>query len=280
VPGALCHDGGARNAPAAARAVSLACMAGRITRRAAALGIAAAVTIAAGAAVAAAAGGLEGAPAAVRLAQHVLTHARHLAALQWRQAGDQWECPASGGPIVGPAVKPPARNCRRAVVTFDENLRDGLIVRSLTTTAATGTATRTELVTGAGDWTRAGTARCWDAEGAGDIKMPAFSYTGEKLSITARTPSVISLHGVGPGYRETDTIDAHTFAVREVDVRVPAFGGTAELMAGFAEMARPFALPKKPRHVCSDIVRFPPTGRSSGRADEFRHGPRSHGYRS
>jgi hypothetical protein len=232
-------------------------MAGRITSRAAALGIGVAVAIAAGATVAAAAGGLEGSPAAVRLAQHVLTHARHLAALQWRQAGDQWECPASGGPIVGPAVKRPARNCHRAVVTFDENLRDGLIVRSLTKTTAAGTSTRMELVTGAGDWTRAGTARCWDAEGAAAINTPAFSYTGERLGIAARTPSVISLRGVGPGFRETDTIDALTFAVREVDVRVPALGGTAELVANFAEMARPFALPKKPRHVCSEIVRFP-----------------------
>jgi hypothetical protein len=234
-------------------------MAGRIVSRAAALGVALAVGIAAGTTVAAAAGGLEGSPSAVRLAQHVLTHVRHVASLQWRQSGDQWECPASGGPIVGPAVKRPAPNCRRAVLTIDENLRNGLIVRSLTTTTATGTATRTELVTEAGDWTRAGTARCWDAEGAGDINIAAFSYTGEKLSITGQTPSVISLHGVGPGYRETDTIDAHTFAVREVDVRVPAFGGTAELVADFAEMTRPFALPKKPRHVCSDIVRFPPT---------------------
>jgi hypothetical protein len=235
-------------------------MAGRIASRAAALGLTVAVGTGVGAAVAAAAGGLEGSPAAVHLAQHVLTHARHLGALQWRQGGAQWECPASGGPIVGPAVKRPARNCRRATVTFDENLRDGLIVRSLATTIAKGMPTRTELVTGAGDWTRAGTARCWDAEGAGVINMPAFSYTGEKLSIGARTPSVISLHGVGPGYQETDTIDAHTCAVREVDVRVPAFGGTAELAATFAEMTRPFALPKKPRYVCSEIVRFPPQG--------------------
>jgi hypothetical protein len=235
-------------------------MAGRILSRVAVLGLTVAVGTGAGAVVAVAAGGLQGSPAAVRLAQHVLTHARHLPALQWRQGGAQWECPASGGPIVGPAVKQPARNCRRATVTFDENLRDGLIVRSLTTTIAKGMATRTELVTVAGDWTRAGTARCWDAEGAAAIDMPAFSYTGEKLSIAARTPSVISLHGVGAGYRETDAIDAHTFAVREVDVRVPAFGGTAELVATFAEMTRPFALPRKPHHVCSEIVRFPPQG--------------------
>ena len=82
--------------------------------------------------------------------------------------------------------------------------------------------------------------------------MAAFSYSGERLSITARTPSVISLRGVGPGYRETDTIDAHTFSVREVVVRVPALGGTAELVADFAEMTRAFALPKKPRRVCSN----------------------------
>ncbi|HXD68160.1 MAG TPA: hypothetical protein VNV17_26280 [Solirubrobacteraceae bacterium] len=232
-------------------------MAGRIVSRAAALGVAVAAAIGAGGAVAAGAGGLEGSPDAVRLAQHVLTHARHVAALQWRQGGDQWECPASGGPIVGPAVNRPARNCRRATVTFDENLRHGLIVRSLTTTVATGMATRTELITGSGDWTRAGRARCWDAEGAGLINTPAFSYAGEKLSITAQTPSVISLHGVGPGFRETDAIDAHTFAVREVDVRVPAFGGTAKLVATFAEMARPFALPRKPSRVCPEIVRFP-----------------------
>jgi hypothetical protein len=235
-------------------------MAGRFVSRAAALGVAVAVGIGAGAAVAAGAGELEGSPVAVRLAQHVLTHSRHLAALQWRQGGAQWECPASGGPIVGPAVKRPAHNCRRASVTFDENLRDGLIVRSLTTTIATGMATRTELVTGGGDWTRAGTARCWDAAGAGLINTPAFSYAGEKLSITARTPSVISLRGVGPSYRETDAIDAHSFAVREVDVRVPAFGGTAELVATFAEMTRPFALPRKPPRVCPEIVRFPPQG--------------------
>jgi hypothetical protein len=235
-------------------------MAGRIVSRTAALGVAVAVGIGAGGAVAAGAGGLEGSPAAVRLAQHVLAHARHVAALQWRQGGAQWECPASGGPIVGPAVNRPEHNCRRATVTFDENLRDGLIARSLTTTTATGMATRTELITGGGDWTRAGTARCWDAQGAGPINTPAFSYAGEKLSITARTPSVISLHGVGPGFRETDAVDARTFAVREVDVRVPASGGTAELVATFAEMARPFELPRKPRRVCPQIVRFPPPG--------------------
>jgi hypothetical protein len=226
--------------------------------RASALGVAVAVGIGAGAAGAAGSGGLKGSPAAVRVAQHVLTRARHVSAVQWHQAGDQWECPTSDGPVVGPAVKRPARNCRRATVTFDENLRNGLIVRSLSTITARGTATSTTLVTRAGDWMRSGKARCWDSKGAGIVNIPAFTYTGEKLSIAARTPSVISLRGVGAGYRETDAIDAHTFAVREVDERVPGFGGTAELVATFADMTRPFALPKKPGHVCSDIVRFPP----------------------
>ena len=229
-------------------------------RRASALGIAVAVAIGAGAAVAAGAGSLKGSPAAVRVAQQVLAHIRHVTAVQWHQTGDQWECPASGTPVLGPAVKRPARNCHRATVTIDENLRHGLIVQSLETTVAPGAATSAELVTEAGDWMRSGKAGCWDAEGAGIIEMPAFSYTGEKLSITARTPDVISLRGVASSYRETDAIDAHTFAVREIDEHVPAFGGTADLVAGFVEMAHPFALPEQPRHVCSDIVRFPPQG--------------------
>jgi hypothetical protein len=226
--------------------------------RASALGVAVGAAIAAGAAVAEGAGSLEGSPAAVHVAQHVLAHARHVTALEWHQTGDQWECPASGGPIVGPAVKRPGRQCRRATVTFDENLRNGLIVRSLSTISATGMATETALATAAGDWMRSGHAPCWDAEAAGPIELPAFSYTGEKLTITARTPDVISLHGVASRFRETDAIDARTFAVRAVDERVPALGGTADLVASFAEMTRPFALPQQPRHVCSDIVRFPP----------------------
>jgi hypothetical protein len=228
--------------------------------RASALGIAAAVGIGAAAAVAEGAGRLEGTPAAVRVAQEVLAHTRHVVSLQWRQSGDQWECPASGGPVVGPAVKRPARNCRQATVTYEENLRNGVIVRSLSTLAARGIATQTTLVTRAGDWMRSGKARCWDSEGAAVINLPAFSYTGEKLSIVARTPDVISLRGVARGYRETDAIDARTFAVREVDERVPVFGGTADLVASFAEMTRPFALPNQPRRQCSDIVRFPRQG--------------------
>lgn len=237
-------------------------------RRAAALWIAVAVALAvaigAGAAVAAGAGGLQGSPAAVRVAQQVLAHIRHVTAVRWHQTGDQWECPASGGPVLAPAVKRAAPNCHRATVTIDENLRHGLIVRSLETTVAPGMATAAELVTDAGDWMRSGSARCWDAEGAGIIEVPAFSYTDEKLSITARTPDVISLRGVASSYRETDAIDAHTFAVREIDEHVPAFGGTADLVAGFAEMTRAFALPKQPRHICSDIVRFPPHGAAAG----------------
>jgi hypothetical protein len=229
-------------------------------RRASALGIAVAVSIGAGATAAVAAGSLQGSPAAVRVAQQVLAHIRHVTAVQWHQTGDEWQCPASGGPVLGPAVKRPARNCHRATVTIDENLSHGLIVRSLERTVAPGMATATELVTEAGDWMRSGDARCWDAEGAGIIEMPAFTYTGEKLSITARTPDVISLRGVASSYRETDTIDPHTFAVREIDEHVHAFGGTADLKAGFVEMTHPFALPQQPRHVCSDIVRFPPQG--------------------
>jgi hypothetical protein len=235
-------------------------------RGASALGIAAAVAVAVvigigtGAPVAVGAGSLEGSPAAVHVAQHVVAHTRHVTALQWHQTGDQWECPDSGGPVLGPAVRRPGRNCRRATVTVDENLRHGLIVRSLETTIAPGMATATELVTGAGDWMRSGHARCWDAEGAGIIDTPAFSYTGEKLSVAAPISGVISLRGVGLRFRETDAIDARTFAVQQVDERVPAFGGTADLMASFTEMTHPFALPKQPRHVCSDIVRFPPQG--------------------
>jgi hypothetical protein len=220
--------------------------------------VAAAIAIGAGAAVAAGAGGLSGTPAAVRLARHVLAHARDVVALRWRQGGDQWECPSPDGAIVGPAVKRPADNCRRATVTFDEDLRGGRIVRSQSTTRAGGLTTQTELTTGAGAWLRSGRAPCWDAEGKGLIDTPAFSYAGERLSLAARTPGVISLRGIGPGFRETDAIDAHTFAVREVVEGVPGFGGTANLVARFAERARPFSLPIRPHHVCSDIVRFPP----------------------
>lgn len=217
-----------------------------------------AVGIGAGATVAAGAGALKGSPAGVRVAQQVLAHSRHVTAMQWRQGGDQWECPSSGGPIVGPAVNRPAHNCRRATVTFDENLRDGRILRSESTTIAAGLATQTELVTRGGDWLRSGGERCWDAQGAGLIDTPAFSYTGERLSIVAQTPTVITLRGVGRGYRETDAIDAHTFAVREVDERVPGLDGTANLLASFTELTRPFALPDKPPRVCPDVVRFPP----------------------
>jgi hypothetical protein len=233
-------------------------MPGQRMSRAAALGVAVAVGIGAGAAVAAGTGGLRGSPTAVRVARHVLTRARHVAALRWQQTGDQWECPVSGGPVLGPAVKAPARNCRRATVSFDENLRNGLIVRAQSTITAQGMAAETDLVTAAGEWMRSGHARCWDFEGAAVINIPAFTYTAERLSIAAQTPSVISLHGVGAGYQETDAIDAHTFAVRGVDERVAESGGTAHLVASFADLTRPFALPPKPRHVCSDIVRFPP----------------------
>jgi hypothetical protein len=143
-------------------------------------------------------------------------------------------------------------------VVFEENLRDGRIMRSESTTTAVGLATETELVTRGGDWSRSGRERCWDAQGAGLVNIPAFSYAGEKLSIVAQTASVITLRGVGRGYRETDAIDAHTFAVREVDERVPGLSGTADLTASFTEQARPFALPDKPPRVCPDIVRFPP----------------------
>lgn len=215
--------------------------------------------VSAGAAVAAAAaGGLKGSPAAVRVAQEVLAHSRHVAAIRWSQDGDQWECPSPDGPIVGPSVKRPARGCRRATVTFDENLRNGRIIRSMATTTAAGLVTQSELVSRAGDWVRSGRARCWDAQGAMPGGISAFSYTGERLSITARTADLITLRGVGPGFQETDAIDAHTFAVREVHERVPGFGGTATLVARFTDLPRPFALPTKPRHVCSDIVPFPP----------------------
>jgi hypothetical protein len=225
--------------------------------RATALGVAASVGIGAGAAVAAGTGGLKGSPAAVSVARSVLAHARHVAAIQWRQGGDQWACPTPEGPIVGPSVKRPAPNCRRATVAIDENLRNGRIVRSLATTTAKGMATSTDLITGSGEWLRSGRSRCWDAEGAGAVGLAPFSYAGEKLSIVARTPNVISLHGVGTGFRETDAIDAHTFAVQEIDEHIAAFGGTATLVATFAEMGHRFALPRRPRHVCSDIVRFP-----------------------
>jgi hypothetical protein len=228
-----------------------------------ALSVAIATTVSAGAGVAGAgvagaAGGLEGSPAAVRVARQVLAHARRLTALRWSQGGDQWECPSPDGPIVGPSVKRPARNCRRATVSFDENLREGRIVRSLATTTAGGLATRSELVTGAGDWVRSGRARCWDDQGTVPGGLSAFSYTGERLSITSRTPDVITLRGVGLGFQETDAIDAHTFAVREVDERVPGVGGTATLVSRFTEPPRPFALPDRPRRICSDIVPFPP----------------------
>lgn len=217
-----------------------------------------AIAIGAGAAIAVAAGALKGSPAAVRVAQQVLAHTRHVAAIHWSQGGDQWECPSPDGPIVGPALKRPEPDCRRAIVTFDENLHNGRIMRSLSTLTAPGLATDTELVSRAGAWMRSGSARCWDAEGAGLVNVPAFTYQGERLSVTARTPDVITLRGVGGGVRETDAIDAHTFAVREVDVRVPGLRGTAELVGHFAETTRHFALPRKPRHVCSEIVRFPP----------------------
>lgn len=233
-------------------------MAGRSLRRTTVLGIAVAVAIGAGAAIADAAGALKGSPAAVHVAQQVLAHARHVAAIHWSQGGDQWECPSPDGPIVGPALKRPERDCRRATVTFNENLRDGRIMRSLSTTTAPGLATDTELVSRAGAWMRSGSARCWDAEGAGLVNVPAFTYKGERLSITARTPDVITLRGVGGGVREIDAIDADTFAVREVDLRIPGISGTAELVGRFANMPRHFALPRRPRHVCSDIVRFPP----------------------
>jgi hypothetical protein len=232
--------------------------------RAAALGVAVAVGLGAGAAVAAGTGALKGSSAAVHVAQHVLTHVRHVAALRWQQTGDQWECPAggadSGGPVLGPAVRAPARDCRKATATIDENLRNGLILRSQSTITARGLPTETDLVTAAGKWMRLGRMPCWESEGAGVRNDPAFSYTGERLSIAARTPSIISLNGVASGYRETDAIDARTFAVRHIDERVPGFGGTADLVDSFAQLTRPFALPQKPRHVCSDIVRFPPQG--------------------
>ena len=218
----------------------------------------AALALAAGAAVATGAGGLEGSPAAVRVAQRVLAHVRHIAAVRWIQTGDQWECPSPDGPIVGPAVTRPARGCRRATVSFDENLRHGAIVRSLSTMTAGGLVIESELVSGAGDWVRSRGARCWDAEGAAPGGIPAFTYTGERLSITARTADVITLRGIGQGFRESDAIDAHTFAVREVAERVPGAGGTATLVSHFADLARPVALPRTPHRVCPDIVRFPP----------------------
>lgn len=226
--------------------------------RTAVLAVAAAVGIGAGAAIADAAGALTGSPAAVRVAHQVLAHASHLQALQWRQSGDQWECPANDGPIVGPSVTRPERDCHRATVTFDENLRDGVIVGSLTTTIAPGMAAQAELVTPSGDWTRTGSSRCWDPQGVDFRRIPAFSYAGEKLSIAAPAPGVISLHGIKPGYREVDSIDPQTFAVREIEEWVPSFGGTAHLVATFDEPTRTFGLPRQPHRICSDIVRFPP----------------------
>jgi hypothetical protein len=236
-------------------------MAGPSPRRALALLAAIAVAVGAGAVVAETAAGLAGSPAGVRVAERVLAHYRQVAAVRWTQGGDQWECPSPDGPIVGPSVKRPARNCRRATVTFEENLRNGRIVRSIGTTTGAGLARQTELVSRAGDWLRTGSARCWDTQGAGVINISAFSYTGERLSIAAQTADVITLRGVGQGFRETDAIDPHTFAVREVHQRVPGFGGTATLVARFTELTRPFTLPMRPRHVCSDIVRFPPQPR-------------------
>ncbi|HEY1565992.1 MAG TPA: hypothetical protein VGF68_03210 [Solirubrobacteraceae bacterium] len=233
-------------------------MAGRGLRRTSVLAVTVATAIGAGAAPAEAGGGLTGSRAAVRVAQHVLAHIRHVTAIRWLQGGDQWECPSGGGPIVGPALRRPARNCRRATVSFDENLRHGRITRSVATTTARGLATESELVTSSGDWMRSGGAHCWEAEGAGLVNEPAFSYAGERLRISARTAHVITLRGAGGGVRETDAIDALTFAVREVDVRVPGIGGSAELVGRFSEQAHPFALPRRPRRVCSDIVRFPP----------------------
>jgi hypothetical protein len=235
-------------------------MAGRTLGRAPALALiaAAAVGIGVTAAVAEGAGALKGSPAAVSVAQHVLAHARHVTALEWRQGGDQWECPSADGPIVGPAVKRPERGCHRATLTIDENLRDGRIQRSQSTTTARGVPTYVELATRAGDWTRTGRARCWDAQGPAQINAPAFSYVGERLSIAARTPGVISLRGLARGFRETDAIDAGSFAVREIDESVPGSGGTATLRASFTEHALPFALPVKPLRICSDVVRFPP----------------------
>jgi len=230
----------------------------RIISHAPALGAVVAVGLGIGAARAAGGGGFRGSPAAVRVAEQVLAHSRHVTALQWRQGGDQWECPSDGGPIVGPAVGRPARGCRRATVTFDENLTDGRITRSESRTTAAGLATQTELVTQGGDWSRSGRERCWDSQSAGLVNTPAFSYKGERLSILAQTPSLITLRGVGDGFRETDTIDAHTFSVRVVDERVPEPHGSADLVARFTEMTRPFVLPEKPSRVCSDIVRFPP----------------------
>src|SRR6185312_7342169 len=114
----------------------------------------------AGTAAAEAAGALKGSPEAVRVAQQVLAHAGQLQALHWRQSGDQWECAADDGRIVGPSGARPERDCHRAVVTFDENLRNGLIVGSLTTTTARGMPTKAELLTSAPHCTRTGRSRC------------------------------------------------------------------------------------------------------------------------
>jgi hypothetical protein len=238
------------------------------------LAVAVATAIGAGAAFAEAAGELHGSPAAVGVAQRVLAHVRHVTAIHWQQGGDQWECPSADGPIVGPALRRPEPHCHRATVSFDENLRNGRIMRSLATTTARGLATQTELVSRAGAWTRTGGARCWDAEGAGLVGVPAVTYTDERLTITARTPDVITLRGVGGRVWESDAIDAHTFAVREVTLRIPAIGGTATLVGRFAEQTRPFSLPRRPRRVCSEIVRFPPQpGRSRAPTSPRRPGP-------
>jgi hypothetical protein len=232
-------------------------MAGQRLRRVAAV-VAVAATVGAGTAVTAAADGLTGSPAAVRVARQVLAHTRHVIALRWLQGGDQWECPSPDGTIVGPAPTRPSRDCRRAVLSFDENLRNGAILRSQSTMTVSGHLIQSELVSGAGDWVRAGRAHCWDAESAMPGHVSAFSYSGERLSITAQTARTITLRGTELGFQEIDTIDAHTFAVREVDERIRGAGdATARLVAHFTELPRPFALPTRPRHICSDIVRFP-----------------------
>jgi hypothetical protein len=216
-----------------------------------------AIVVGAGAAMAGGAGAREGSRAADEVAHRVVTHSEHVAALTWRQQGDQWECPQSGGPLVTAAAKRPSPRCRRATVTFAENLRRGMIVSSLSTATAEGMPTHLDLDTAGGAWTRSGAARCWDSDGTASLNIPAFSYTGERLSIVARTPSTVSLRGVEPGFQEIDTIDAHTFTVRSIQEREPSQSGTAHLVAVFTEMAHHFALPRRPRHVCSDIVRFP-----------------------
>ena len=66
----------------------------RILSRAPALGAVVAVGLGVGAAGAAGGGGFRGSPAAVRVAEQVLAHSRHVTALQWRPGGDPWECPS------------------------------------------------------------------------------------------------------------------------------------------------------------------------------------------